>query len=149
MPCGAIPRKGKDSVLVLVNNDTERSQTIALAADALQKIWASLKFELTGQSLPKMTSSKDGSLEFTLEPGAAIASPLMPSPQGLAGEEYRRARAQAAWALAALGRTLPSEQIPAFDWRDLARIVNENPAAFLAACSQSRCENRSRPIWNA
>jgi predicted glycogen debranching enzyme len=128
--------EGKDSVLILVNNDVERPQTVVLAAAALPDP-GKLKFDLSGQALPKMTVSKGGALEFKLEAGGCYCLSASANAQGLTGEEYRRARAQAAWALTALGRLLPIEKIPAFDWHELARMVDKNPAAFLAACSHA------------
>src|SRR5882724_622811 len=109
--------EGKDSVLVLVNNDVERPQTVVLAAGVLQDP-GKLKFDLTGRALPKVTVLKGGALEFKLEAGGCYCLSAFANAQGLAGEEYRRARAQAAWALTALGQLLPIEQIPAFDWRE-------------------------------
>ena len=126
--------EGKDSLLVLANNDVARPQTVALTAEMLAEM-GELKFELIGQALPKARPLSAGKLEFTLEPGGCYCLAANAKPQGASGEAYRRAKAQAAWALTALGRILPSEQIPAFDWRELARLANENPAALLAAAS--------------
>jgi starch synthase (maltosyl-transferring) len=126
--------EGLDSLLVVVNNDVERPQKIAPKAEALHGL-GKLKFELSGQGLPKMKSAAEGEVEFVLEPGACHCLSAQAKPQGLSGEDYRRARAQAAWALTALGRMLPIEQIPTLKWRDLARLVDENPAAVLAAGS--------------
>jgi len=128
--------EGKDSVLVLVNNDVEHPQTVALDPAALLDP-GKLKFDLTGQALPKVSPAKNGTLEFKLEAGGCYCLSAFANAQGLSGEDYRRARAQAAWALNALGRILPVEQIPALGWRELARMVNENPAGFLAACSSA------------
>jgi hypothetical protein len=57
-------------------------------------------------------------------------------PQGLSGDAYRRARAQAAWALAALGKIVPVETIDGLDWRWFAEQVGRSPANFLAAASE-------------
>jgi len=107
-----------------------------LDAGALQDP-GKLKFDLTGQALPKVDPFEGGLPEFKLAAGGCHCLSAFANAQGLAGEEYRRARAQAAWALTALGQLLPIEQIPAFDWRELARIGERNPAAFLAACSDA------------
>jgi len=98
-------------VLILVNNDVERPQTVALDAGALQDP-GKLKFDLTGQALPKVTLLKGGLPEFKLAAGGCHCLSAFANAQGLAGEEYRAARAQAAWALTALGQLLPIEQIP-------------------------------------
>ena len=46
---------------------------------------------------------------------------------------YRRARAQAAWAVTALSKMLPAEEIGAFDWQVLADWVARDPQLFLGA----------------
>ena len=57
-------------------------------------------------------------------------------PVGLSGEAYRRAHAQAAWALQALSKIVPVEMIDGLDWRWLAEQAGRSPANFLAAASQ-------------
>ena len=131
--------EGADSVLVLVNNDTKLPQKISLGPEAFPDA-GKLAFELAGSAPPKSKKLKSGEIEFSLEPGAAHCLSADPNPRGLSGDDYRNARAQAAWALTALGHALPVEQIPAFEWRDLARIAKENPAALLAACSSADAE---------
>ncbi len=127
---------GQDRVLVLVNTDTEKPQKISFAA-AVARDWSDLSVELTGQTLPARTAARDGALEFTLSPGAACCLATSATPIGLAGTDYRVARAQAAWALTALHRVLPIAEIPALDWQDLALIVSRSPSRFLAACSST------------
>jgi starch synthase (maltosyl-transferring) len=134
-----ISGEGVDSVLVLVNNDDKLPQKFLLAPGAFADA-GKLTFELAGSTPPKVKKAKDGAIEFTLEAAAAHCLSADPNPRGLSGEDYRQARAQAAWALTALGESLPVHKIPAFDWRDLARIVKENPAAMLAACFSADAE---------
>lgn len=138
--------EGKDSVLVLANTDAEQPRKFVLGAEVLRD-WGADRFELLGQPLPTAKAAKDLSVEFALEPGACFCLSPHPAPQGLSGENYRRARAQAAWALAALGRILPIELIPSIPWQDLAKWVNESPEAFLAAASASASAamNRTTP----
>ena len=126
--------EGKDSVLVLANNDVDRAQLFALPGESLAGM-GELKFELTGQTPPKMKAAGDGKITFSLEPGAACCLSATAKPQGLSGEDYRQARARAAFALTALSRKLPIESIPRVDWRKLEELINENPAGFLAAIS--------------
>jgi starch synthase (maltosyl-transferring) len=49
------------------------------------------------------------------------------------GEEYRRLRAQEAWALRVLGEVLPIEDIGPHDWKRLAAFIDEGAVRFLAA----------------
>jgi starch synthase (maltosyl-transferring) len=132
--------EGRDTVLVLANTDVERARVFLLAADQLAGL-GRLEFELTGQGQPGVKKRTDGGLEFTLGPGACHCLSGQAQPVGLHGEEYRRARALASWALRALGEVLPIEEVPAFDWRELARVAGADAAGFLAACSNG---NRQR-----
>ncbi len=126
--------EGLDSLILLANTDDERPATLKLSADVFAG-WSEARFELLGQALPKLKSLEDGSLEYALGPGACFCISPHAEPQGLAGENYRGARAQAAWGTIALGRVLPVELIPNIPWRDLAHLVEEDPARFLAAAS--------------
>jgi len=125
-----ISEEGKDSLLVMVNTDVDHKQILELDA----KIVSGLKFELLGQSLPKL-SVKNSKATFILEPGAAYCLAATAKPLGLNGDEYRRARAQAAWALAALNQVVPVENAAGCDWRWLAKQVDRSPADFLSAVS--------------
>ncbi len=126
--------EGRDTVLVLVNTEVESAQLLLLAADGLAGM-GKLGFELTGRTTPAVKKRTDGAWEFTLEPGGAYCLSGQSQPQGLSGKNYRRARALAAWALSAVSRVAPIEEIPAFEWRDLARVAGADPVNFLAACS--------------
>ncbi|EEF57446.1 amylo-alpha-1,6-glucosidase [Pedosphaera parvula] len=127
--------EGRDSVLILLNTDPDQPQSVAVDAQTVHQI-GELRFELVDGPLPQ-TRHKDGKLEFTIGPGGCHCLSPHPKPQGLSGEDYRQARAQAAWALTAMGRMVPVQQIPAIPWPDLARLVDQNPSTFLAAISTS------------
>jgi hypothetical protein len=87
---------------------------------------------LLGQQPPRRKTA-GAQVVFDLEPGAAFCLATSPRPTGLAGDDYRRARAQSAWAIAALSRVLLPEEIGPCDWRALAARVHANPRDFLAA----------------
>jgi glycogen debranching enzyme/glycosidase len=127
--------EGKDSVLVLINPDVEKANSLTLAPSDLKFQISNLKFELLGQPLPKTGVTKD-EITFTLGPGACHCLAPAAEPQGLNGDAYRRARAQAAWALEALGKIVPVETIDGCDWRWLAEQVERSPANFFAAASE-------------
>src|SRR5262249_25612747 len=61
-------------------------------------------------------------------------------PQGLCGDAYRRARAQAAWALQAFSQLLPARALPLYPWREIAAMVAQSPKNFLAGVSTLRIE---------
>ncbi|HTY87993.1 MAG TPA: amylo-alpha-1,6-glucosidase [Candidatus Acidoferrum sp.] len=125
--------EGSDSVLVLANTDIEKKNTVTVPASALRPSLTA--FELLGQQPPKFTASKD-EVTFALEPGACCCLAPTERPVGLSGEAYRRRRAQAAWAMAALSKMLPVELIGCSDWRWLAAAVERSPALFLAAACE-------------
>ena len=127
--------EGKDFVLVLVNTDAEKGNLLTLAPSDLKFQISTFKSELLDQPLPKFSIEKD-KIVFKLAPGACHCLAPAAEPQGLNGDAYRRARAQAAWALKALGDIVPVETIDGFDWRWLAEQVGRSPANFLAAASE-------------
>jgi glycogen debranching enzyme len=132
----SIPQlRDKDSVLVLVNTDVERVNPLVLAPSDLKFPISDFKFELLGQPVPKFSIEKD-KIVFKLAPGACHCLAPTAEPQGLSGDAYRRARAQAAWTLAALGKIVPVETIDGLDWRWFAEQVGRSPANFLAAASE-------------
>jgi predicted glycogen debranching enzyme len=124
----------KDSLLVTVNTDPSRESTLALSLADLKAQIAGFKFDLLGQNLPDITVAKN-SVTFTLKAGAVHCLAKTEKPAGLAGEDYRRARARAAFAVQALNGVLPAEQFSKFDWKFLADQIQQSPGNFLAAAS--------------
>jgi predicted glycogen debranching enzyme len=125
--------EGKDSVLVLVNTDAEKENPSAISKSEIRNLKSEI--DLLGQPFPKFSIEKD-KIVFKLVPGACHCLAPAAEPQGLSGDAYRRARAQAAWALEALGKIVPVETIDGLDWRWLAGQVGRSPANFLAATSE-------------
>ena len=123
--------EGLDRVLVLFNNDEKDGHTLELELSRCAGLGA-LQYDLLAQKLPRINITA-GKIIFDLEAGAAFCLSSTPTPQGLSGDEYRRARAQAAWAIAALGRVLLPEEIGPCNWRALAARVHFHPRDFLAA----------------
>ena len=125
--------EGKDTVLVLINTDLERENTLPLPELKTQN--SKLITDLLGQPLPKL-SVTNAATEFILMPGAAYCLAPTEQPVGLAGDAYRRTRAQAAWALESLNQIMPAETADDLDWRWLAQQVESSPENFLAAASE-------------
>ena len=125
--------EGKDSVLVLVNSDAEKENPSAISKSEIRNLKSEI--DLLGQPFPKFSIEKDKVI-FKLAPGACHCLAPTAAPQGLSGDAYRRARAQAAWALEALGKIVPVETIGGLDWHRLAEQVGRSPASFLAAASE-------------
>jgi predicted glycogen debranching enzyme len=127
------PTEGKDSALVLINTDIEHPQILVLSAASLKSPISNWKFDLLGQPLPEIRSGAGGKVEIKLPTAAAYCLAPAAKPAGLSGSAYRRARAQAAWAIQAIGEKYSITQIGAYDWRKLAELVGRSPFAFLAA----------------
>ena len=150
---------GQEQVLVLINNSVEKAASLGLKLKAPVSSFnepgqnsprldqwlkdASHRFDLLGQTLPKIEEQPDGTTVFQLEPGSAFCLSSTLLPKGLRGEEYRRTRAQAAWALKAMSHVLPAESTQ-FNWRELALAVHRSPERFLAALSHI-----GQPGWKA
>jgi len=137
--------EGKDSVLVLVNTDAEMENSIALAAADFKFQISNFKFELLGQPRPKF-STTEIETSFTLPPGAVCCLAPTEKPIGLSGDNYRRTRAQAAWALESLNKIIPAEIIDGLGWPWLAEQVEASPENFLAAASEFAAREAKIPL---
>ncbi|HXT12834.1 MAG TPA: amylo-alpha-1,6-glucosidase [Candidatus Angelobacter sp.] len=120
--------EGKDAVLVLVNTDAEKEQSVNCRLAI-----GDWRFDLLGQAAPRFETSATGEAQIKLGPGAAFCLASTEKPAGLSGDAYRVARAQAAWATQALGREFAIDELGAGDWRKLAEVVARSPFRFLAA----------------
>jgi starch synthase (maltosyl-transferring) len=126
--------EGKDSVLVLVNTDIEKSHSLTLDPAALKFEISRFQFDLLGQPLSQF-AREPGQIIFALVPGACHCLAPAQKPAGLSGEAYRRARAQAAFGFQALNKTVPIEAVDGLDWHWLAAQVERSPKNVLAAAS--------------
>jgi len=135
--------EGRDSVLVLVNTDVEKPRGIILSH---QKIPAAhYQIDLLDQPLPKVSATQAESV-FSLAPGAVFCLAPDLKPAGLAGDAYRRARAQAAFALQSLNKIIPAETVDGLGWRWLAEQVEKSPKNFLAAAGEFAARDAQTPL---
>ncbi|HEU6448136.1 MAG TPA: amylo-alpha-1,6-glucosidase [Verrucomicrobiae bacterium] len=125
--------EGKDSILILANCDVEKGNSIAISNSEISA--PLFAFELLGQSPPKISIEKE-EIIFTLAPGAVHCLAPAEQPAGLNGENYRRTRAQAAFALQALSQRLPPRKVSKLSWPFLAQQIERSPQHFLAAASR-------------
>jgi predicted glycogen debranching enzyme len=123
--------EGLDAVLVLVNNDVQQTHAVSISLLDFETLGRPRE-DLLGQAPPRVETTRREAI-FTLEPGAAFCLAAAARPAGLAGDDYRRARAQSAWAIATLAKVLLPEEIGPCPWRDLAARVHQDPRQFLAA----------------
>ena len=135
--------EGKDSVLILVNTDVEKENSLPLSELKIQN--SKFNTELLGQPLPKISPTKTESV-FTLPPGAAFCLATDIRPAGLSGDDYRRAHAQAAFALQALGKIISAETVDGLDWHWLAQQTERSPKNFLAAASEFAAREAKTPL---
>jgi starch synthase (maltosyl-transferring) len=125
--------EGLDVVLVLVNTDVNASHVFELAADEYERLGRP-QIDLLGQS-PPAAQPNQKQIVFTLAPGAAFCLSTTAKPLGLAGDEYRRARAQSSWAISALSKVLLPEEIGPCSWRELAARIHLDARGFLGSLS--------------
>jgi starch synthase (maltosyl-transferring) len=131
--------EGKDSVLIFINTNVEKENEISFEAKNVAVAHfkfeiSNLKLDLLKQSPPEISAEKE-KIIYTLAPGACHCLTAIVTPSNLDGENYRRARAQAAFAIQALNQILPSEKFSNFDWQFLAQQIENSPQNFLAAAS--------------
>ena len=127
--------EGKDAVLILVNTDVEKSNLFSIAPDDPKIQILNFKFDLLGEPHP-LLDRQSGEIIIPLAPGAVHCLAPTQKPVGLCGEDYRRARARAAWAVESLSKTVPAETIDGLDWRWLAERVESSPKNFLIAAGE-------------
>lgn len=146
---------GQDSVLVLVNTEPDRVQSIKLPA----AVWAAfgggrtdLLSAKSGEAPAIEEHAAQGWMELVLEPGAAHCLAASPKPVGLSGDAYRETRARADWAVAAFGRAaghdgleLPPEWR---DWQECAAKVDTDPEGVLAQASGADGGYRPVVTWH-
>ena len=137
--------EGKDAVLVLVNTDGAKENSFAPEPGNLNFQIANFKYDLLGQPLPKLSAAKTAA-SLILTPGAAFCLAPAPKPVGLSGEDYRRTRAQAAWALESLNKIIPVETVGGLDWCWLAEQVERSPGIFLAAAGEFTARAAKTPL---
>jgi starch synthase (maltosyl-transferring) len=137
--------ESQDAILILVNTDVEKENSITLATADLKFPISNFQFDLLGQLLPQAVFLK-GQANFTLDAGAAFCLATTAKPVGLSGENYRRARAQAAFAFDALNKIIPAETVDGLDWRWLAEQVERSPKNFLAAASDFAGDGGKTPL---
>ena len=131
--------EGKDAVLVLINSEVDKKNSVSLPHATLPD--AQFAVDLLGQPLPEI--SLDGNKTvFTLAPGACFCLAPRQMPAGMTGENYRRARARAAWAFQAMNEIIPIETVDGPSWRWLAEQVEHSPAIFLTALSEFAAGNK-------
>jgi len=137
--------EGKDSVFVLINTDVEKSHLLTLAPADLKFEISDFQFDLLGQPLSQFDREKN-EIIFTLAPGACHCLAPTQKPVGLSGDDYRRARGQAAWAIQALSKIISIETIDGLDWHWLAEQVESSPENFLAATSEFAARETKIPL---
>lgn len=123
--------EGKDVVLVLVNTDINANHVVAIDVADYERMGRP-QIDLLGQNPPAMKAGQK-QIDFTLLPGAACCLSATDKPAGLAGDEYRRARAQSSWAISALSKVLLPEEIGLCSWRELASPIHVNAREFLGS----------------
>lgn len=136
---------GKDSVLILVNTEAEKSHLLVLTPADLKFEISGFQFDLLGQPLSQFSRVKN-EIIFTLAPGACHCLTPKQKPVGLSGDDYRRARAHAAWAIQSLGKIIPAETIDGMDWQWLAGQVAASPKNFLTAASEFVARDAQTPL---
>ncbi len=136
---------GKDRVLILINTDPKEKQTISITTadsspsppsdggEGRGEEVRKLTHDLLGQPMPPVGVQPSGCSAYTLDPSATYCLAATEKPNGLTGDAYRRTRAQSAWAIAALSKTLLPEEIGPCNWCDLAARVCADPKNFLGS----------------
>jgi starch synthase (maltosyl-transferring) len=133
----ALARRSADAeaaCLCLVNLDLTRKATCVLPRSVFQELGSPSTDLISDQAVAVMLH--EGVVSITVAPGGAHVLAPSTSVPGLDGPAYRRARAQAAAAVASLAAVLPPEGIGPADWRDLAARWDADPLAWTGAVAR-------------
>ena len=130
-----VSAEGADRVLVLINTDAYNNHTFSLAENNFRELNAPT-VDLLGHTPLQPVLVQAGLVQLSLPPAACVCLADSAKPRGLSGDAYRRARAQAAWAVTSLTARFPVEALGDYSWRELAALVDTGPARFLAAVAQ-------------
>ena len=125
---------GEDRILILINTDAINSRHFQMPA-AQYAALGEPRLELIGQEGPGIQKGEDGSVMFSLIPSACVCLSGAAQPVGVHGDAYRQARARTAWGIQSLARIHAPETLGAFDWQELARIIDNDPILFLASAT--------------
>ena len=123
--------EGLDELLIAANTDIAKPHAVTIPVETFAACGAPTLDLLTRRE--RAPESIPGAVLLRLAPGECLCLSPSREPRGLAGEDYRRVRAQAAWALTVIGEVLSVEDIGAHDWRALAALAAAGPLAFIAA----------------
>ena len=121
---------GIDCGLAIVNLDAHSRQTFQIQ----RATWDSLgspNRDLLNQESPKLEIREDIVIIELMEGSSYFLSGRI-EPIGMQGQEYKDARARSAWAIQNLSEQIPMESFGKFDWKELAKLVDKDPLAFLA-----------------
>ena len=127
-----ISTDGLDLVVILINNDILVSHE-AVLTPAIYTELGEQAFDLIEGVSMVLTRETVGKVHIPLAPGECRCLASSGTPRGVHGEEYRRLRAQEAWALRVLGDVLPIEDIGPHDWKRLGAFIDAGAVRFLAA----------------
>ena len=140
--------EGLDRCLVLVNLDPARDRPLELDAEGTALARA-MAVDLLGQGLPEWGFDGEGQPCLVLAPGRSYVLAAARAPRGLSGDGYRRARAQAAWALQCMAAALPAEDLGPASWRALAERAAASPYAFLSSLPHMQKDAAKRDLLAA
>ncbi len=126
--------EGADTVLVLANLDDRNSHKTRMDRGLYEKMGRP-RFNLLSAEGREIQPLEEGAGEvvFKVDPAECLCLAATREAAGLAGPEYRRRRAQAAFGAQRVSEMLGPEAVGPFNWKRLGELVDHNPERFLAA----------------
>ncbi len=119
-----------DNLLVFINTDVAGIQSVRVDRGLYEEM-GKPAVDLLGGKTPLIELAPSGEYLVRLAPGASHCLATQTEPRGPRGEDYRRARAQAAWAVEALNHVALPEEMRFTSWQALAKRVDLDPFLFL------------------
>jgi len=137
----------KDHLLILANLDVEGEQMVSLSRKSFDPMGSPTLDLLSGRNV-EWTETEDR-VELKLQPGQCCCLGAGAEPKGLAGDDYRLLRAQAAWGLGALAKRFRSELLGNLDWKAVALQVQDDPFGFLVGVANLPAPTPAGNFWTA
>lgn len=129
-----VSAEGLDRVLILVNLDPEKGNSVLLEKQVYQRL-GQPGFDLLTDAEAKQPRIGQQAVEFALAPGEALCLAATKESRGLSGQGYRKLRASHALAIQCLSKVLGPEEIGPHRWKELAGFLEAGLEEFLSALS--------------
>lgn len=147
-PVYVLRRDSADNVNTLwifANTDMDHTSQVTVIGADMQPEMHDL---LTDKIICPLRTEENGQRWiFEIPAGTCWCLSKRTSIQGLSGENYRKKRSMASWALIQVCQLIPDQKLQETDWLKLAQIATTDPTSYLAAVSHLANQTEIPAQW--